>query len=82
MPSIPLKHIPICVIVLISTVLVSKKKKYFFFTFLNCLIGKNRYGIGKNVTIFDWEWGRNSAPGEGQKIPCWQIKKCRNFMVM
>ena len=26
--------------------------------------------LGKNVAIFDWEWGRNSAPGEGQKIPC------------
>ena len=27
-------------------------------------------GFGKNVAIFYWEWGRNSAPGEGQKIPC------------
>ena len=38
----------------------SKKKKYFFFLFL----------IGKKVAIFDWEWGRNSTPREGQKIPC------------
>ena len=28
---------------------------------------KNRHGIGKKVAIFDWEWGRNSAPREGQK---------------
>ena len=26
--------------------------------------------LGKEVAIFDWEWGRNSAPREGQKIPC------------
>ena len=26
--------------------------------------------LGKNVAIFYWEWGRNSAPVEGQKIPC------------
>ena len=26
--------------------------------------------LGKKVVIFDWEWGRNSAPREGQKIPC------------
>ena len=25
--------------------------------------------LGKKVAIFDWEWGRNSAPSEGQKIP-------------
>ena len=25
--------------------------------------------LGKKVAIFDWEWGRNSAPREGQKIP-------------
>ena len=23
--------------------------------------------LGKNVAIFDWEWGQNSAPSEGQK---------------
>ena len=22
------------------------------------------------MTIFNWEWSRNSAPREGQKIPC------------
>ena len=26
--------------------------------------------LGKKVAIFDWECGRNSAPREGQKIPC------------
>ena len=25
--------------------------------------------LEKNVPIFNWEWGRNSAPREGQKIP-------------
>ena len=25
--------------------------------------------MGKKVAIFDWEWGGNSAPGDGQKIP-------------
>ena len=25
--------------------------------------------LGKKVAVFDWEWGRNSAPREGQKIP-------------
>ena len=26
--------------------------------------------LGKNVAIFYWEWGRNLAPGEGQKMSC------------
>ena len=26
--------------------------------------------LGKKFAIFGWEWGRNSAPREGQKIPC------------
>ena len=26
--------------------------------------------LGKKVAIFDWEWGRNSAPRDGQKRPC------------
>ena len=26
--------------------------------------------MGKKVAIFDWEWGLNLAPREGQKIPC------------
>ena len=26
--------------------------------------------FGKKVAIFDWEWGRNSAPRGGQKNPC------------
>ena len=25
--------------------------------------------LGKQVAIFDWGWGRNSAPREGQKMP-------------
>ena len=25
--------------------------------------------LGKKVAIFDWEWGRNSVPREGQKMP-------------
>ena len=25
--------------------------------------------LGKRVAIFNWEWGRNSAPREGQKMP-------------
>ena len=25
--------------------------------------------LRKKVAIFDWEWGRNSAPGDGQKKP-------------
>ena len=27
--------------------------------------------LGKKVTIFDWEWGRNSVPRDGQKRPCY-----------
>ena len=26
--------------------------------------------LGKIEAIFDWEWGRNSAPRDGQKIAC------------
>ena len=26
-------------------------------------------GGGGEVAIFDWEWGGNSSPREGQKIP-------------
>ena len=25
--------------------------------------------LGKKVAIFEWEWGRNSAPRDGQKSP-------------
>ena len=34
--------------------------------------GEDRQGIGKKMAIFDLEWGRNSAPREGQKMkmPC------------
>ena len=46
-----------------------KKKKTIFFFFL-FLIGKTGMVLGKKVAIFDWEWGRNSAPREWQKMPC------------
>ena len=26
--------------------------------------------LGKNVAVFDWEWGRTSAPRDVQKILC------------
>ena len=32
--------------------------------------------LGKKVTIFDWEWGQNSAPRDGQKRPWNEIMKC------
>ena len=44
-----------------------KKIKKNFFTFL--YLGKTDMVLGKKVAIFDWEWGLNSAPREGQKIP-------------
>ena len=52
--------------------MVSKKKGkksifFFFFTFL--YLGKTDMVLGKKVAIFDWDWGRNSAPRDGQKIP-------------
>ena len=25
--------------------------------------------LGKKMASFDWDWGRNSAPREGQKMP-------------
>ena len=28
--------------------------------------------LRKNVAFFDWEWGINSAPRDGQKIPSFQ----------
>ena len=31
--------------------------------------------LGKKVTIFDWECGRNSAPRDGQKRPCYRSYK-------
>ena len=58
--------------------MVSKKIKkiiiLFFFYF--SLFGKNGHGIGKKVAIFNWEWGPNSAPRDGQKIPCLVILTC------
>ena len=42
--------------------------------------------LGKNVAVFDWEWGQNSAPREGQKIS-WNMSfsvvghvKCTDYM--
>ena len=32
------------------------------------------------MAIFDWEWGRNSAPREGQKIP-WCLMWCFNYFL-
>ena len=32
--------------------------------------------FGKKVTIFDWEWGRNSAPRDGQKRPWRKTLTC------
>ena len=43
--------------------MVSKKSKKKKNNLLNLV-------LGKNVAIFDWEWGRNSAPRDGQKRPC------------
>ena len=43
------------------------KKICFFYTFL--YLGKTDMVLGKKVAIFDWEWGGNSAPRDGQKIP-------------
>ena len=49
-----------------------KKKQNIFFPFL--YLGKTDMVLGKNVAIFDWEWGQISAPRDGQKIPWIQIK--------
>ena len=43
------------------------KKKNNFFLFFFYLFGKIRYGIGKKGDYFRCEWGRNSAPIDGQK---------------
>ena len=48
---------------------VSKKKEKAKFIFLYS-IGKADKVLGKKVAIFNWEWGRNSAPRERQEIPC------------
>ena len=46
--------------------MVSKKNKKNS-TFL--YLGKTDMVLGKKVAIFDWEWGRNSAPRDEQKTP-------------
>ena len=64
MPSIPLKHIK-----------YHSDMGHCFSKFcLLFLIGKNRHVLGKRVAIFDWEWGRNWAPSERQKILCSTLK--------
>ena len=45
-----------------------KKNIFFFFTFL--YLGKIDMVLGKKDAIFDWEWGQNLAPRDGQKYPC------------
>ena len=45
-------------------------------------IGKKDMVLGKKEAIFNWEWGRNSLPREGQKIPCLNnpfFLLCRNL---
>ena len=36
------------------------------------VLGKTDMVLGKKVAIFYWEWGRNSAPREGQKMS-WEL---------
>ena len=80
MPSIPLKHM--CSSIILIWIIVSrkwslkkiKKKNLFFFCVFFCLFyfsyfGKTDMVLGKKVAIFIWEWGRNSAPREGLRIP-------------
>ena len=38
-------------------------------------------GLGKKVASFDWERGLNSAPRDGQKIPCDVIGWSVRFLV-
>ena len=47
--------------VILIWVIVSQK--YF------SLLGKTDMELGKQMAILDWEWGRNLAPRERQKIP-------------
>ena len=52
----------------------SKKKMFVFFCFVFyfSFFGKDDVMdmvLGKKIAIFDWEWGRNSGPRDGQKIP-------------
>ena len=50
MPSIPLKHK--CLSIILIWVIVSWSLKYIFFFFLLFLIGKNRHGIGEKRWLF------------------------------
>ena len=34
---------------------------------------KQTWYWGKKVAIFNWEWGRNSGPREGQIMPCIEV---------
>ena len=38
-------------------------------------LGKSDMVLEKKVTIFDREWGRNSAPRDVQKRPCWKSRE-------
>ena len=68
--SVPFKHTCLSFILIWVLFLISSSgpKKKFFFSFLH--LGKTDMVLGKKVAIFDWKWGRNSAPRDGQKIPC------------
>ena len=81
MPRIPLKHK--CLSIILIWIIVShkvskkskrksKKKNFFFFFFCTFLyLGKTKTDmvLGKKLAIFVWEWGQNSTPRDGQKIP-------------
>ena len=64
MSSIPLKNNRLSIILI--WVIVSHKKKKVN-TFLDW---ENQTWYWEKIATFDWEWGRNSAPRDGQKIPC------------
>ena len=75
MSSIPLKHTRLSILLiwvfvshkLLLVVVVSKKrKKIFFFTFLNL---EKLTWYWEKGGYFYWEWGQNSASGEGRKCP-------------
>ena len=37
--------------------------------------------LAENVAIFNWKWGQNSAPREGQKIP-WGLNRLQGQKVL
>ena len=38
--------------------------------------------LGRKVAIFDWEWGRISAPREGEKIPWPMFDYLESFFIV